>query len=210
MTLTNRFITFEGGEGAGKSTQIALLKEYLENNGETVLLTREPGGTQGAEALRGLMLSPDYSWSSLSEVLIVMAARNDHWEKKILPALKRGEWVLCDRFIDSTFCYQGCVGGESLETIALIFQKTIPNAYPSRTYLLDLPIQESLNRLDTRGGDKSRFDAGSHTFHEKIREGFLNLAKKYPQRIKTIDAKASQEAIAKEIKKDIQDKFKLA
>lgn len=188
--VAGRFITLEGGEGAGKSTQVRALVSSMQAAGMVVMATREPGGSPGGEAIRKLVVSGDVDqWEPTTESLLFMAARYDHLATKITPALARGEWVLCDRFYDSTYVYQGIakhVGGAWLDQL---YAHLFANTAPDLTLLLDLPPEVGLARADKRGNvAESRFEQMGLAFHTTLREGFLALAKENPARIQTIDA----------------------
>ena len=190
------FITFEGGEGVGKSTQVRLLARRLEALGRTVLTTREPGGSAGAEALRGLLVTGGVDrWSPLAETLILYAAREDHLQRAIRPALARGEIVLCDRFADSTRAYQGAAGGADPDFIQALEQAVLGETRPGLTLILDAPANLGLARAAERGGAEARFEAKGLAFHERLREGFLSLARNEPERCRVIGADQSVEAV---------------
>lgn len=185
-----RFITLEGGEGAGKSTQLKLLASSFAAAHLAHLTTREPGGSPGAEAIRNLVVSgPVDAWHPATESLLFMAARLDHLEAKIKPALARGEWVLCDRFYDSTYIYQGVAKNVGTAWLDQLYALLFGNLAPDFTLLLDLSPSVGLTRADKRGNAaESRFEQMGHDYHERIRAGFLELAAKQPERIYTIDA----------------------
>ena len=194
-----RFITFEGGEGVGKSTQIPLLAGVLRRAGHDVVTTREPGGTEGAERIRDLAVAGDVDrWSAATELLLMTAARTDHVERVIRPALAAGTWLLCDRFIDSTRVYQGIAGGLGLAKVDALHDLVLPDPRPDLTVLLDLPVDAAAERRAAAGGG-GRFEAKGRGFHEKVRAGFLQLAKAEPNRIVVIDAADDQAAIARAI-----------
>lgn len=212
MPSPARFITLEGGEGAGKSTQVRLLAQSLVAAGVAVLTTREPGGSPGGEAIRSLVVSGDVDkWNPTTESLLFMAARYDHLATRINPALARGEWVLCDRFYDSTYVYQGIskkVGGAWLDQLySLLFANTAPDL----TLLLDLPPSVGLNRADKRGNAaESRFEQMDISFHESLRAGFLQLAKDNPERIKLVDAAGDLAQVHAAIVATVNARFGLA
>lgn len=192
-----RFITFEGGEGAGKSTQLRRLAERLTAAGRTVVSTREPGGSPGAEAIRGLLLTGAVDrWSPVSETLLMYAARRDHIERVIAPALARGDWVLCDRFADSTRAYQGAAGGAPADLIRALEQQTLDDAWPDLTLVVDLPVDVGLARSMERENAEVRFEAKGATFHERLRRRFLEIAAEEPARCAVIDGTGSREAVA--------------
>lgn len=190
-----RFITFEGGEGAGKSTQIKLLAEALAARGIPHLVTREPGGTTGAESIRRLLVEQGETWEPMTETVLFLAARVDHVRKKILPALRAGEWVLCDRFADSTAVYQGIGKGISREFLDMAHRLILGDFQPDLTLILDLPTEEGLKRAGARGGKENRFEALGLEFHRCIRQGFLAIAQAQPERCAVIDAAQPPEAV---------------
>lgn len=191
-----RFITFEGGEGAGKSTQSRRLADRLRACGLEVLLTREPGGTDGAEAIRELIVhGPAERWRPLSELCLFMAARDDHLHRAILPAVARGEWVVCDRFADSSRVYQGYAGGLGIELVDRLQEPLLGQHLPDLTLLLDLPVQTGMARCAERG-DMARFEAKGRDYHERVRQGFLALAGLEPDRFVVLDAAASEAEVA--------------
>lgn len=196
MTKRGRLITFEGGEGVGKSTQISRLAAGLAAAGVEVVTTREPGGTPGAEAIRALVTEGSADrWSALTETLLFLAARQDHVERLILPALAAGRFVLCDRFIDSTRVYQGLAGTLGLELIDRLHSVIFDRITPDLTLLLDLPIEVGLARRSA-AGDGNRFEHKVTAFHQAVRDGFLDLAEREPGRFAVIDAAPSPEAVA--------------
>ncbi|WP_174300426.1 dTMP kinase [Caulobacter sp. S45] len=198
--VRGRFISFEGGEGAGKTTQIRRLSDRLSPLVGEVILTREPGGSPGAEALRDLLVCGDIDrWSPMSETLILYAAREDHLERLIRPALARGAWVLTDRFADSTRAYQGAGGGISAGFITALEQAVLGDGRPELTLILDLPVDEGLARAAARGGGEERFERKGRAFHERLRQGFLEIARSEPRRCVVIDAAASSEQVAEQV-----------
>jgi dTMP kinase len=198
--MTGRFITFEGGEGAGKSTHAARLAARLRATGLDVVETREPGGTPGAEAIRALLLGGEEArWSPTVEALLVNAARADHAERLIRPALARGAWVVCDRWLDSTLAYQGGEGGVPDGMLKALHLVATGGLAPDRTLLLDLPVAQGLARAGGRGGADDRIGGRSAAFHEGVRAAFLALAKTDPGRIAVIDATREAEAVAADV-----------
>jgi dTMP kinase len=195
------FITLEGGEGAGKSTQIQLLAAMLRDAGHEVVVTREPGGSPGAEAIRGLILNGGFGFSSVTEALLFSAARLDHLEKTIRPALARGAIVLCDRFFDSTRAYQGASGGTAPSVLAALETIAVGATRPDLTLILDLPSELGLKRAHERRGAAvaDRFEGEALSFHEKLRSGFLDIALEEPQRCVVVDAARPVEAVAAHI-----------
>jgi dTMP kinase len=192
-----RFITFEGGEGAGKSTQVRILAERLRGAGIEVAATREPGGSPGAEAIRALLVTgePD-RWSTVSETLLMYAARRDHIERTIRPALERGAWVVSDRFADSTRAYQGAGGGAPKGLVTALETFVLEDTRPDLTLILDLPVEAGLERAGLRGGGEARFEAKAPAFHQRLREGFLAIARAEPNRCVVLDAGQPPEAVS--------------
>jgi len=194
-----RFITFEGGEGAGKSTQVRRLAERLKGRGEMVI-TREPGGSPGAEAIRALLVSgPVERWSPVTETLLMYAARRDHIERVIAPALARGAWVLCDRFHDSTRAYQGAAGGAPQALIQALEAEVVGAVLPDLTLILDLPVEAGLARAAGRGEGEGRFEAKGLAFHQRLRAAYLDIAAREPDRCRVIDADGTIDHIAARI-----------
>lgn len=199
MRRCGRFITFEGGEGAGKSTQLALLARRLREDGREVVLTREPGGTPGAEAIRGLIVDgPPERWRPLSELFLFMAARDDHLHRAVLPAVESGAWVLCDRFVDSSRVYQGHAGGLGVDLVDRLHAPLLEGRWPDLTVLLDLPVETGFARCAARGM-LARFEAKGRDYHERVREGFLRLAAREPDRFVVIDAAPPAEVVAQAV-----------
>lgn len=193
------FISFEGGDGVGKSTQIALLAERLRKGGAEVVATREPGGSPGAEAIRALLVAGAADrWSPLAELLLMYAARADHLEKTIEPARARGAIVLCDRFADSSMAYQGFAGGLGEETVAILEKLVVGARGPDLALMLDAPVAASLSRTRTRGGEH-RFEAKGADYQERVREAFLKIAAANPRRCAVVDAARPVEAVAADI-----------
>ena len=188
-----KFITFEGGEGAGKSTQASLLAEALEKAEVETLQTREPGGTFGAEAIRDLVLEGTSDrWSGMTELLLMYAARLDHVEKLIKPALERGVWVISDRFADSSLAYQGHARGLGAEQVKSLHTVVMDGFEPDLTILFDMDPVLAQKRVETRGEELTRFDTESLDFHKTLRKAFLKIAEENPDRIKTVDADGSR------------------
>lgn len=192
------FITFEGGEGTGKSTQIKLLADRFKVQGRAIVLTREPGGTKQAEALRNLLVSGETDrWSAESEALLNYAARDSHLQQVIRPALTAGSTVLCDRFMDSTRAYQGYAGSCTFHLLDELERSIVGNTRPTLTLIFDLDPIIGLARAKSRGdGAEDRFERKGLAFHQRIRDGFLEIAKSEPQRCRVIDANQSIEAVA--------------
>ena len=206
-----RFITFEGGEGVGKSTQIARLAEHLRANGFEVVMTREPGGTPHAEQLREVLLSGRFAGlGALAEAALFAAARIDHVDSLIAPALARGAFVLCDRFMDSTRAYQGARCGVDPAAVALLERAAIGAARPDLTLILDLPPAEGLARAAARrnhGEQPDRFEAEADAFHDGLRQAFLDIAAHEPERCSVIDAGRGVEEVARDIRRIVDGRF---
>jgi len=191
-----RFITFEGGEGAGKSTQLRRLAARLAP-GREVVATREPGGSPGAESIRDLLVNGAADrWSPVTETLLMYAARRDHVERVITPALARGAWVVCDRFADSTRAYQGAAGGTDPLLISSLETYVLAGVRPDLTLILDLPTEAGLARAGGRGDAESRFQSKGVAFHERLRAAFLDIARAEPDRCAVIDAAQDEDTVA--------------
>ena len=189
------FISFEGGEGAGKSTQIRRLAERLTADGGDVVLTREPGGSPGAEQIRDLILNGDADrWSPVTETLLMYAARRDHIERVIRPALDRGAIVLCDRFADSTRAYQGAGGHAPLALIKAMEEHVLAGLKPDLTLIFDMPVADGLARAAARGGE-ARFESKGLAFHQRLAEAFLEIAVREPERCVVIEAAGTIDAV---------------
>jgi len=192
-----RFITFEGIDGAGKSTQGRRLARWLEQHGVSVCLTREPGGSPGAEQIRNLLVTgPAERWDPWCEALLLYAARRDHWIRLIEPALARGQWVICDRFADSTFVYQGSAGGMCMAMLQRLHDLALGPVRPDVTVLLDLPVPRGLERVRDRATGEDRFENRARDYLDRLRKGFLDRARAEPDRIAVIDASAAPGEIA--------------
>lgn len=224
---TGKFITFEGGEGAGKSTQAGLLAGTLAKSGIEVLLSREPGGSPGAEEIRQLLVlgAPD-RWGALSEALLHFAARADHLEKTVRPALHRGAWVICDRFADSTLAYQGYGRGLESSAIEALTRLVVGDLQPDLTLILDLAVEDGLQRAAQRaqgegamgegaqgkgamGEGEDRYERMDAAFHARLRDGFRTIAKQNPARCVLLDAAASVAEVQAEIGRIVAEKFSL-
>ena len=191
-----RFITLEGGEGAGKSTQARRLAERLKARGHDVVVTREPGGSPGAEIIRALLVSGETDrWSPMTETLLMYAARRDHIERTIAPALSAGAWVVSDRFADSTRAYQGAGGGAPASLIQTLERHVLGETRPDLTLILDLPVDLGLARAAAREHAETRFEGKGAAFHERLREGFLAIARVEADRCAVIDATRDADAV---------------
>jgi dTMP kinase len=207
---TGRFITLEGGEGTGKSTQIKRLKAALEEKGIKVLATREPGGSPGAEQIRKLMVEGEPGrWDAITETLLAYAARADHVARTIGPALRTGTWVISDRFNDSTFAYQGAGRGVPRETIRRIDAAVLDDFQPDLTLVLDLDAKLGLERALSRGAAENRFEKFGADFHEKLRQAFLDIARRNLERCRVIDAGGTEEQVAEAILAAVSRRFDL-
>lgn len=197
----NKFITFEGGEGSGKSTQAKLLAEYLEKQGEKVCLTYEPF----LPSIRKLLLSHGENWHNVSETLLFLADRYEHINNIIKPALARGEWVICDRFTDSTIAYQGFGHELGAEFVSELSNKVYPDGLliPDMTFILDISVDKGIKRALSRRGTEERFENMDLSFHERVREGFLSIAMENKDRCIVLDANKE----ISELQKEIEDCF---
>ena len=195
-----RFLTFEGSDGSGKSTQLERTQQWLEAQGRPVLVTKEPGGTVIGQQIREVLLHPDHqALCEVSELLLYLSDRVQHLQEKILPALQAGTWVLCDRFHDSTVAYQGYGRGLDLSALDSVVAHHIAPHVPDRTFWLDLSPQQSLQRLQQRGRTPDRLDQESLAFFERVRRGYQALAQSQPHRLVPLDAEASIEDLHQQI-----------
>jgi dTMP kinase len=208
-----RFITLEGGEGAGKSTHLRRLGEAMRAAGETVVLTREPGGSQGAEQIRTLLVGGAVNrWEPMTEALLHYAARRDHVERTIRPALDAGSWVLCDRFSDSTMAYQGYGQGLARDWIESLHRVVLGEFNPALTLILDLPVEQGLVRARDRSGaaGEDRYERMGLGFHERLRAGFLDIAVREPARCVIVDATRSVEEVSAAIRAAVRERLGLS
>ncbi|HEO72649.1 MAG TPA: dTMP kinase [Candidatus Hydrogenedentes bacterium] len=197
--MSGTFITFEGGEGSGKSTQIALLRAHLESQGYAVEVLREPGGTAIAEAIRTVLLDPaNTTMSPVTELLLYEAARAQLVDERIRPALDAGKIVLCDRFADSTTAYQGAGRALAVETVLALHDVATRGVWPQLTIVLDLPVEEGMKRV-ANGGAPDRLEAESLDFHERVRQCFLRLAEQDPERVRIVDGTKAIKVVAGQI-----------
>jgi len=202
------FITFEGGEGAGKSTQVKRLSAALEARGHQVVLTREPGGAPGAEAIRKLLVEGATNrWDGLTEAFLHTAARRDHLVNTVWPALKSGKVVISDRFADSTLAYQGYGHGVDPGTLAALYKAAAGDFKPDLTLILDVPLEIGLSRAAARGGKETRYETMERAFHARLREGFLAIAKGDPVRCRVIDASGDVDSIHRQILAAVEPLF---
>jgi len=205
LNLSGKFITFEGIDGCGKSTQAKILSEQLIFCGQKVLLTREPGGSDGAEQIRNLLLTGNTDrWSAETEILLFTAARRDHLERTILPALENGLAVICDRFSDSTRVYQGVTRGDLRDLVDQLDTAMIPRQ-PDITILIDLDPKISLARALKRSNNEARFEDFGLEMQIKLREGFLSLVNEFPNRFMLVDGNRAQAEVAENISKLLSD-----
>ena len=202
-----KFITLEGVDGAGKSTHIPWIARQLRQSGgkgmRDVVVTREPGGTPLAEKLRALVLTEPMD--PLAETFLMFAARGDHVQKVILPALERGAWVVCDRFTDATAAYQGGGKGVSAELIRRLVQAIHPGLAPDRTLIFDCPYEISRSRMSASGRALDRFEAEGQAFFERVRAAYRDIARKEPGRVRVIDASKAPDEVKVEMKNNIID-----
>jgi len=205
-----RFITLEGGEGAGKSTQAKKLVAALKKLGIASISTREPGGSPGAEEIRDLIVhGAPGRWDTLTETLLLFAARADHVARTIKPALAQNKWVVCDRFTDSTYAYQGAGRGLARETIRRMEAIVLDDFRPDLTLILDLPVKVGLGRTRRRGQGATRFESFDLEFHEGLRQSFLGIARRARERCVVIDASADAGSVAAAIWNVVAKRFKL-
>lgn len=205
------FISFEGGDGAGKTTQIKMTKDYLEGMGLEIIQTREPGGCESADMLRKLLVEGDADrWDGLSELLLYSVARHEHLRRIIRPAIKEGKWVITDRFADSTTVYQSCGRGVDNETVQAIHHRIIGDSWPDITILLDIEPERGIGRTMERKYDttETRFESLDLSFHHKVRNGFLKLAEENPERFVVINADQDVDSVHADIKKALQPYLK--
>jgi dTMP kinase len=211
-----RFITLEGGEGAGKSTQARLLAGAIETLGMRTLLTREPGGSEGAEAIRGLLVEGDSErWDATTETLLHFAARRDHLERAIRPALAAGACVVCDRFADSTVAYQGYGHGVDRSLIAALHKAVVGETDPDLTVILDIEVEEGLRRAADRSGGvpdqvRDRYERMDVAFHRRVRQGFLEILRMHPRRCVLVDAGPGVESVQAAIRAAVRERVGLA
>jgi len=208
VTERGRFITLEGGEGAGKSTQQRRLSAWLRDSGREVVETREPGGSPGAEEIRKLLvIGAAGRWDALTEALLHFAARRDHLAQTVIPALERGAWVVCDRFADSTMAYQGYGHGLGREVVTALYEIVVGDLAPDLTLILDLPVEEGLARAGRRNGAQAggaggedRYEQMDIAFHQRLRDGFHDIVAREPDRCLLIDAQGDEDRVAERIR----------
>ena len=211
MAAAGSFISFEGGEGGGKSTQLGRLAARLQARGIAVVSTREPGGAPGAEEIRRLLVEGSTGrWAPMSEALLHYAARIEHVARTVAPALARGDWVLSDRFADSTMAYQGYGHELGADAIAALHRLALGALQPDLTLILDLPVAVGLARAGARGGAEDRYERMDVAFHERLRRGFLAIAAAHPERCRLIDATGDVDAVAAAVWAAVAGRFGLA
>ena len=205
-----KFITFEGGEGGGKSTQVKLLARSLENAGLSTVLTREPGGAPEAEEIRNLLVSGAVDrWQPMSEVFLHYAARIEHVTRTVKPALARGNWVISDRFADSTMAYQGYGHDLNRDDLKRLYRLALGDFRPDLTLILDLTVDTGLERAGRRGDTEDRYERMGNGFHQRLRDGFLEIAKAEPTRCRVIDASDSIDGVHDQIITQVNSHFGL-
>lgn len=203
-----KFITFEGGEGAGKSTQVRLLADTLRQLGHKVIETREPGGSPGAEAIRELLVNGGTDrWSGTSESLLNYAARRDHIDRTIIPALEEGAWVICDRFADSTMAYQGYGHELGTEWVSDLHMLVLGDFKPDLTMVFDIAPEQGLKRANSRSDTEDRYERMETSFHDRLRVGFLAIASNEPDRCVVLDASGTIDDIHAQILASVQERL---
>lgn len=206
--MRGRFITFEGIEGCGKSTQHRLLADHLRGRGLRVLLTREPGGTPLGEALRSILLDPCHAPTPLAELFVLEAARTQHVTTVIAPALERGEWVLSDRFADASSAYQGVARSLGLETVAVLNATACGTTWPDRTLVLDLDVEAAVERARARPtttASNRRFEDEALEFHRAVASGYRALAAREPGRVRVVDAAGTEREVFARVLEAVED-----
>ncbi|HIJ42676.1 MAG: dTMP kinase [Rhodospirillales bacterium] len=206
-----KFITFEGIDGAGKSTQAAMLGRSLKDAGIDVLLTREPGGAPGAEKIRDLLVKGEVDkWAPMTEVLLHYAARHEHLEHTVLPALAAGRWVLSDRFADSTMAYQGFGHQLGRRTVAGLHRLIVGDFAPDLTVILDVSVEEGLRRAAARSGAEDRYERMPRTFHQRLRQGYLDIAERERNRCAVVDAGGGAESVREAVRRLVGERMGVA
>ncbi|MDP8247907.1 MAG: dTMP kinase [Candidatus Tritonobacter lacicola] len=210
--MRGKFITFEGPEGCGKTTQSKLVMEWLKSKGQDVIWTREPGGTRIGDAIRALVLDPEYGeMVDLTEILLLSASRAQHVKEKIVPALEAGKTVLCDRFVDATLAYQGRGRGMDWQLLGTLNEIATEGLMPDITMLIDISPEIGLKRAmevdkaEAAAGEADRFEAAGGDFHRSVRDGYLYLAEHFPERIKVVKSRATVDETQEEIRRILSD-----
>ncbi|MDQ0050813.1 dTMP kinase [Paenibacillus polymyxa] len=209
MNRKGIFITLEGGDGSGKTTMIQRLAKFMEEEGYPVITTREPGGIEISEKIRSIILDPAHtSMDARTEALLYAAARRQHLVEKVKPAIEQGAIVLCDRFVDSSLVYQGFARGIGIEEVASINRFAVDDWEPDATFYLDIEPELGLARINaSRGAEMDRLDMESISFHHKVREAYLELARKFPERITIVDASPAPEQVEQVLKDLLKKRF---
>ncbi|WP_420547164.1 dTMP kinase [Curvivirga sp.] len=203
-----RFISFEGGEGSGKSTQIKKIAAMLARNGIEVILSREPGGSKGGEEIRELLVTGDAGrWDGVTELLLLYAARNDHVEKIIKPSIAEGKWVLCDRFADSTMAYQGYGHELGRERVEQVHKAALGDFNPDLTIIIDIPVEVGLKRALARRDGEDRYENMDISFHQRMRDGYLDIANHATNRVKVIDGNGEIDEVSKRLEQQLLTTF---
>jgi dTMP kinase len=199
-----KFITLEGTEGAGKSTNLIYIEQWLSAKGVEVVTTREPGGTKVGEEVRAILLNTDnQAMTADTELMLMFAARNQHLQEKILPALKAGKWVISDRFTDASYAYQGAARGIEYKRILELEQWVQQGFHPNMTFVFDLSVEEGMKRVKARGEVTDRFEEEKQTFFEKVRSAYINRANQSPSRYTILDASQKLENVQQQIDKTL-------
>ena len=203
-----RFITLEGGEGAGKTTQLTALGQWLESAAVDVLTTREPGGSPGANEIRALLVTGEIGrWTPMSELLMHFAARHDHLARTIRPALDAGRWVVCDRFSDSTMAYQGYGHALGRAAVEILGTLVLGDLAPDLTIVIDVPIEVGLKRTDDRPHQENRYERMEPAFHARVREGFFDIASREPARCVVVDGARPAPMVAADIRSVVEERL---
>ncbi len=206
--VQGKFISLEGGDGTGKSTQARLLSEFLSELDISNILTREPGGAPGADEIRELILTGDPDrWDAIGETLLFYASRRNHMRLTVWPAMDRGDWVISDRFADSTIAYQGYGNELGAETVMKIHEVVVGDFAPDLTFILDIDVKQGLSRTMGRDHNEDRFERMDISFHERMRQGFLDIAKENPNRCVVIDASQSVDVIQQVMRDVIRERY---
>lgn len=204
--FAGKFITLEGTEGAGKSTNLIFIKDWLSNHNIDVLTTREPGGTEIGEAVREILLNTNHTeMTPETELMLMFSARNQHIQEKIIPALEAGKWVVSDRFTDASYAYQGAARGVEYQRIAELEQWVQQGFRPNMTFVFDLSIEEGMKRVKSRGEQTDRFEQEQKSFFEKVRKSYLHRASQSPKKYKVLDASNSLNHVQQQIEQTLKE-----